>query len=499
MKKWISAVTVFFMILSVCFLVSADNLVSNIIPEEELASQKIDLGKKFLVSEAKPEQTDDVGAVLAGDDDDSTMWVASELQGSVLQLDFDKAVSFNMIHIKEDGSNCRKFRVDAWNGSKWVTIYSNDLIEAYHMGVLDDTICSRSIRLTVLNSVDYVKIKDVKVTLQRPLSLDHEFVNIGYLSAVSYDQYEFLPDNLHTFTDIIMHGSCYFDKDGKFLLRDFVSEVATHIDPLSDQADKEVERWISEIKKTLPQGARPRMWFSFLYTGDRAQANGFVEETNRKKFIDTVVTFAKRHDFAGVDIDWEYPQNRTQWDSYELLARELSSAMHAEGKYMAVAHVLGETMSLSGETLNKLDRILIMAYDTVGTGGQHSPFNSQCVNIIKTALHNKGIDREKIVLGIPWYACYGTSLTKQLVWSDIYLKLTYNNDEGDTSVDGGINSWSNYYFNGPYLVRNKIVYALKNQIGGVFCWVSQSDTSYENEGSLARVTKDTLDKFLKKD
>ena len=53
------------------------------------------------------------------------------------------------LEVSEQGSNVRKFRLEAHIDGRWQSIYTNDLIEGYHMCVLENTVTTDAIRLVV--------------------------------------------------------------------------------------------------------------------------------------------------------------------------------------------------------------------------------------------------------------------------------------------------------------------------------------------------------------
>ena len=437
------------------------------------------------------------------------MWTAPATKDAILQIDLEKAQTINNIILKEDGSNVRKYRIDAWNGEKWVKVYSNDLIEKYHLAVVDP-MKTNAIRLVIENSENPASIKEVEVVHQRPVELNNEFINMAYMTGNSYqhgwDPIE--PQKMDTFTDLTLIGNWMFDKNGDFviMLEKYGPGGFDHaMDPKSDEAISEMEKWMKNIESYMGK-KRPNIWISltcmkFMENADGTPANGveggqtdiFLDDTIRANFVAEFVEYVKKYDFYGVDIDWEYPATSSQWQAYNLLVQDLADALHADGRYISTAQSRGT--GLSKETFTKFDRINIMAYDNYSTMQNHSTFSWCADDILKYFINTLGIDRSKIVLGLPWYAVDKNSITNQTDWKAIYGILSADNEEGDITIDEGINTTRQWGFNGPNLLRDKVVYAIKNRVGGVFVWQIKNDFEYDHPYSLARVMHEAIEEY----
>ncbi|MDD2628972.1 MAG: glycosyl hydrolase family 18 protein [Limnochordia bacterium] len=477
--------------------------------EETAMITSVAFADDFMVSEARPDSFGNENTAKAFDGNDDTVWLITE-KGSEAQLDFDEPRTMNIIHLKEVGSNTRKFRVDAWNGEEWVKVYGNDLIESYHLGVFD-TITTNAICLVIEDYVgDAVKIKDVAVAYQGPISRDTEFINMAYFTGCNYvfnwDPVE--PKKMDSFTDVTMLGNWQFDKHGNFRImkeRDGTGGFEKTLDPDSEEAKVLLQRWYQWMKSSMGEN-KPRLWISITAQKDAQRPDGtpeagapggsvdaFSDPAVRAQFIADVVAHLKEYDLDGVDLDWEYPATASQWQDYNNLVIELAEALHLAGKLFSTAQA--PNSGLSTQALNSFDRINIMAYDWFGTDQNHSTF-AGAVDAIDTFINQRGVAKEKIVLGIPWYADKKGDSTTQTDWKTIYRLLTANNAIGDHTIDPGINTVDIWGFNGPNLVRNKVLYAIQKEIGGVFYWQVKNDFDYDFSYSLARTAKETIDRFV---
>ena len=480
---------------------------------DKVISQIDGVGKDFLKSTAKPKDKAGSEFDAAMDDDDSTAWTAAENTGAYLQKDFKELTTVNCVSLKEVGSNTRKFHIEAWNGKEWVQVYSNDLIESFHQCVLEKTIMTYSVRVVfdkMKDSSVLPQISTMDAYYQAPMGLDNEFINMAYMTDCSYfhDWDPIVPEKMDGFTDVTIIGNWVFDADGKFQLSLPIvgpGGFDKAVDPNSAEGKAFTEKAFSTVKSYYGKKV-PNLWLSITClketkNGDGSPANGaphgqtdiFLDDAIRAQFIKDVIAYAKENGIYGIDIDWEYPATASQWKAYGKLIEDFAVALHKEGMYMSTAQSLGT--GLTPAQLNLFDRVNIMSYDNVGgIDGQHSTFEFSVNKTIKTFVNDLGIDRSKIVLGLPWYADKLHDSTVQTDWKTIHGLLLLASEDGE-NIDPGINKIKSWSFNGPNLLRDKTVYALQNKLGGVFCWQIKNDIEYSHKDSLAKTVNETIEQF----
>lgn len=169
-------------------------------------------------------------------------------------------------------------------------------------------------------------------------------------------------------------------------------------------------------------------------------AEGFSDaaltEESRKKFTESSISFMKRFNLDGVDLDWEYPGQigggnvfrPEDKENFTLMLQSLRTALDDESKkenrtgkdkYLLTIATGGDPEYLKHTDLGKahvfLDYINIMTYDLYHGNdtvtGHHSPlFQSKKEKQSRNSSHiavmghvEAGVPIGKIVLGVPFY------------------------------------------------------------------------------------------------
>jgi chitinase len=155
-------------------------------------------------------------------------------------------------------------------------------------------------------------------------------------------------------------------------------------------------------------------------------------DESRKKFAESCVELLKKHNFDGVDLDWEYPGQRAEdndfrpsdKDNFTLLLAEIRKALDVQGEkdnthyLLTIATGADQTYidhTNLGEAHKHLDFINVMCYDFyqgwMFQTGHHANLHpsdkekyggNSGVEAIDRHIE-AGVPVEKLVLGIPFY------------------------------------------------------------------------------------------------
>jgi len=194
-----------------------------------------------------------------------------------------------------------------------------------------------------------------------------------------------------------------------------------------------------EVLKVREQGTnKVKIMLSFSHTvanDDNFQAGGFSvmssTEKGRKKFAEDCRTFCEKWNIDGIDIDWEFPGISwsghacdTEHDvaNHVLLMKQLRETLGKDYLLSYAGYVMNMKDDASGKRFIDIkavdpyvDFVNIMTYDIAsGKEGQHQSawnrpdFYYDCKRAVETYL-NAGIDPNKLLLGIPFYARHSWS------------------------------------------------------------------------------------------
>ena len=204
-----------------------------------------------------------------------------------------------------------------------------------------------------------------------------------------------------------------------------------------------------------------------------------ADPEKRVKFARQLVSFAEEKGFDGIDIDWEYPDNDTQWYHFSLFLGEVRSAMGTNGMSLSSA-INPYYLAPTSEMMDLLDFVNVMSYDR---GGQHSTYPDMVTDV--NTMRNKNVPDCKIVMGLPFYTNETRSNRNwdaQKGYSTV-IQLYPNIAPGtDTcTIDG-----QEHYFNGITTIKKKCQYVKTQKLGGVMIWCYDGDLLLTHAKSLAK-------------
>ena len=224
---------------------------------------------------------------------------------------------------------------------------------------------------------------------------------------------------------------------------------------------------------------------------------------SRIKLADELASFADRENLDGIDIDFEHPHSEEDAQYLAAFAKELSDRLHPRGKELSIAvyakiHAvtLTETNFVKYEPsmFQNVDHVNIMAYDGQWDDGYHAanlspfPYTEAIVNYWSSFFEQNQFPKEKLVLGVPFYAQPEDPNVKQVSFAAI---TNQNPDDaaGDTIAMNG----TTYYYNGSETMKKKTTLALDHGFGGMMLWEAGLDAQgpISLTGTIAKVLNDS--------
>lgn len=181
----------------------------------------------------------------------------------------------------------------------------------------------------------------------------------------------------------------------------------------------------------------------------------------RHKFVERLAEYVHENKLNGVDFDWEFPENETEFQNYIRLLEEVKADFEPKGLIVSVA--LSPDTEFSLDKYVVVDRVHIMSYDRQP---RHSTYEQAVQDLQKFV--DAGIPREKLILGVPFYGRNHAPPYKVLAYDEIMER--YHPAPNVDEVDG-------VYFNGIDTIQRKTCYAMSENIGGVMIWELAHDTA----------------------
>ncbi|ATB41028.1 hypothetical protein CYFUS_006490 [Cystobacter fuscus] len=222
--------------------------------------------------------------------------------------------------------------------------------------------------------------------------------------------------------------------------------------------------------------------------GGDGRITPFYQPSKVDAFVDHIIDFVVSNNMDGIDVDVEAPDRMGA--AYDTFIAKLIAKARPRGLPVTAAVSQWMQYGMSDTTLRSFDFITVMSYDNAGTwtgAGEHSSYAQA-----QTALAfytNKGVSKDKIVLGVPFYGycwgnCGGQSST-YVLYKDILAKYPNAWNADWISADG-----AQYSYNGLATMRAKTT--LGKQYGGIMIWELAGDQSTSSEQSLLRAIHGAL-------
>ena len=198
-------------------------------------------------------------------------------------------------------------------------------------------------------------------------------------------------------------------------------------------------------------------------------------------FSAMLAKLCRREGFDGIDINWEFPgrPRRAELDGLARLAEALSSALPEE---IALSAAVIRGRLPDQRLFDAIDEVRIMAYDG---RGRHATYEAAVADT-ETVIARFELDPGQVYLGIPWYG-RNADPRSESYWRDT---MNYRDIVRRYSPDPSKDTAGPFFFNGVETVRNKVEWARKRGLGGVFVW----EPFYDINGpmSLARATLEAI-------
>jgi chitinase len=202
--------------------------------------------------------------------------------------------------------------------------------------------------------------------------------------------------------------------------------------------------------------------------------------TSRTKLVNELAGMAEREKLDGIDIDFEHPRTKEDAKNLTAFTKALYNKLHVKNKELSIA-VNAKVHSVSGTEVNNViyepamfkyvNHVNIMAYDGQWDGEYNaanlSPYSytANIVNYWSNLFDTHKISKEKLVLGVPFYAQPEDPSIKQISYETIIEQNPANAARDTINFKG-----TTYHYNGKITMEKKTALALKHGFGGMMIW-----------------------------
>lgn len=439
------------------------------------------------------------------DANDKTIYRFNKKKNAEAIIDLGNTYPINSIILKEKGLNVKSFSLSYSNdGNDFVEFYKSDKIE-FHRLCSFETINARYIKLTILESDNLPKIREIEIYNEQPKrNEDFKVVAYSTLGGSIYDiiddesiseedkdlkiQELIQKDYFDTVTDYVIIGNVSWDEFGNV--------TASGWDKKVRDEDKYFGRMMKNLHAVLDNTNTNIVLTILNPSGEGGNEKVMKSITeNIGKLITNMIAFANKYEIDGIDLDWEFPLSQREFDMYNLFLQELKHRMDDEmwNKDQSTLSIAVATWALkyTQETIDCLDYVNVMGYDILDQDGYHSSFFSSCVQA-GDYIESQGFKKEQIMIGYPFYGTYIHKNMEQYLYKTIDKDLISPFNNIYTMKHSKTNEDRLVYFNSQSVIRDKTAYAYMKGYGGVMIFSLYCDLPMSDEKSLTRTISDYL-------
>lgn len=181
-----------------------------------------------------------------------------------------------------------------------------------------------------------------------------------------------------------------------------------------------------------------------------------------------------------MDFDWEAPQNRDDYESYFRLSQHAYEELTIKAG-ISISVALHPGQIFPQKFYDHVSRINLMTYDMITREGGHHASMDKMTEAIESFVR-AGCPEAKLVIGIPAYGRHGKDPSRVQTYSEIVDAITSTSPDRTPKGLARQQSWKGIHFDSPNKVREKVLYAEKQKMGGVFFWEIGQDKQDEKLG-----------------
>lgn len=493
------AVSILVVVLGISFAGCSNKLV---IQDLEITGENLMNGATIVSESLIDKEKPDAENMLS---DNSKCWTPlnKNLYANV-EFKLNGKKTFNTAVIDEVGSEIRYFRLQAKFGGEWQTIYASEKMEKQRI-ISFDSVETENLRLSIekFNMKDkYAKVKSIKLynlnsdkgdtfntTVYQRIDTEKpsEVLAKGEQYAKTFARY------YDVYNTVIVFDVVTWDEQGNLIFKNEGKDGLT--------GKQYFERELDAIKKLVAMKTNPhkvRIIVTALADGaggSHGGVNTIMHASHTNIANKMVETFISGYGLDGLDIDWEYPQNKDDWACYDIFMKELHDKMNAVKPDAIISAALSAwALGMNQETMDIIDQIQYMAYDDFNSEGIQSTIYNAQLGIARFV--KNGATKSKINIGIPSYGRPINHASYWPAWNEVDRPNMYF-DSIFERVDCGKQTYYDSAYCSPALAGDKTALAIFSGCGGVMVFRLTCDKLMDEKGiAVANGIENTLQRYF---
>lgn len=465
-----------------------------VVIEPQFLSQNLARGAVVIAQSLKDEEKPDAENLLAPDD---SVWTPQDLDrdpaegqpdtcNTAVEIQLASVCTFNTAYIKEVGNEVQYFHLQAWVDGAWQTVYQSEKIQSMRLCSFDAVTTDR-VRL----SID--KFRSSKTAAQiQALELYNEPKRAAETFNVTVYQRldgDVPSEVLQRSPEEIAAFARYYDVYNTVLLFGAIGWEEGKMTFAFPDGEAGFARELAALREIIARRSNPRHAVKIICTtladgagGDGQRGVNPFMAAHWESVADQMLEFLQKYDLDGLDIDWEYPVTKEDWQCFDNFIIRLDDGMQAIKPGAILSGALSAwALRMKTEVLQRFDQIQFMAYDGCDQDGYQSSLE-QAQSGLADFVKN-GADLSKINIGI---AAYGRPVSNAHYWADwrshtgrnlYWDNLHYNVECGGQIFDST--------FCAPALAGDKTAYALFSGAGGVMVFRLACDKIMDDPNAVA--------------
>jgi GH18 family chitinase len=200
-----------------------------------------------------------------------------------------------------------------------------------------------------------------------------------------------------------------------------------------------------------------------------------LKDNKRAMLINNLLSIVLQFDLDGIDVDIEGSDIDENYDNFAI---ELAASLHQHKKLITAAIAVFYKGDFTDKALAQYDFVNVMSYDHTGAWapgkpGPHSTY-AQAVEDLAYFKIIRGIPKEKLTLGVPFYGYgFGPTLTTPGItmnYGEIVSQFPGAESADQLDMPGG----KVLYYNGIPTIKMKTILA-KEEASGIMIWQLSGD------------------------